>query len=162
MSEHRMPHGRQIEEVAVARMRRDLTRPRWWQTVPGRIAVAGGCVALVSAGVSAVVLLAPRAVDETTAVHCMSDARRNLDGSLPGTMVSIATGNGVVPIEDAIEVCSQVWESGAMNAADPLDPTPAPGTVPDSFTECIAPEGYAVVVPGRIECSALRLHPHQP
>lgn len=162
MSEQRMPHGGQIEEIAVARMHRDLTRPKWWQTIWGRLSIAGGFLVLASSGVSALVLLSPQEITEQSYVHCMEGPHRNSDGTLSGTGMMVANQEGIVPIEDAVEICSRVWESGAMSGNDPLDPSPAPGDVPDSFTVCVAAEGYAVVVPGSSECSALRLHPHHP
>ncbi|MFX6201627.1 hypothetical protein ABTF50_19710, partial [Acinetobacter baumannii] len=52
------------------------------------------------------------------------------------------------------------WAAGSLHEQDPLNPTPAPAEVPDEFTVCVTREGSAAVVPGRIECSVLKLHPY--
>lgn len=158
----RMPRGAEVENLAVTLMHRDLTRPKWWRTAWGRASLAVASLAIVSTAVAAVVLLPARPVDEGTVVRCLSDTQRNADGSLPGVGVSIADQEGVLPIDDAEAVCEEVWRTGALDDADPLDPTPTPGTVPSTFTTCVSAEGFAVVAPGRIECSTLGLHPHQP
>ncbi|MFW1123238.1 hypothetical protein ACEV8Z_24720, partial [Vibrio parahaemolyticus] len=52
-----VPHGAEIEDLLVSRMREDLARPRWWRTVRGRIAIAVGSVAIASTAIAGVVLL---------------------------------------------------------------------------------------------------------
>lgn len=159
----RMPNASTIEDLLVEQMRRDLTKPKWWQTIVGRIAISGGVLALgAMTAIAAVVLLDERAVSEATIVHCLDRDSRNLDGTLPGSAVSLATPDGVVPLGDAISACKAMWASGALSSNDPLEPTPAPGTVPSTFTLCVTDEGAAAVVPGRVECSVLDLHPYSP
>lgn len=155
----RMPHHREVQDLLVERMRRDLARPRWWKTLWGRSAIAGGILAVAGAGVAAVVLLEERPVTETSVVYCLEGPYRNPDGSLSGAGASIATPDGVVSITDAEAVCVQMWEAGAFEENDPLSATPTPGTAPAEFTTCVNDAGEAAVVPGRIECSVLRLHP---
>lgn len=157
----RMPHGADIEELLVEHMHRDMARPQWWRTFKGRVAIAGAGLLVVSSAVAGVVLIESRQVSETVVVHCLETASRNLDGTLSGSAVSIAAPNGVIPIGDAEAVCRQMWESGAITSTDPLDPAPAPGEAPEAFTNCVTTDGAAAVVPGRIECSALGLHPRQ-
>lgn len=160
--DNRMPRGAAIEEMLVAKMRADLTRPRWWQTITGRIAIGGGALLLMgTTAVAGVILLDSRHVDDTSVVHCLDRGSRNLDGSLPGAAMSVASPNGVVPLDDAVAACRMMWESGALESSDPLDPNPTPGVAPSQFTVCVTDTGAAAVVPGRIECSVLKLHPYE-
>lgn len=155
----RMPYHREVQDLLIEQMRRDLSRPRWWMTVWGRFAVAGSIVAVVGAGVAAVVLLEEKSVSETSVVHCLEGPYRNSDGTLSGAAASIATPDGVVAITDAEALCVQMWEGGAFEDRDPLSATPTPASAPTQFTTCVNDEGEAAVVPGVIECSVLRLHP---
>jgi hypothetical protein len=157
-----MPHHKQVQDLLIEQMRRDLTRPVWWKTIWGRLSIAGGVLILAGAGVAGVVLLDDRPVSETAIVQCMEGPFRNADGTLSGAAVSVATPDGVLSIDDAESMCAQVWESGAFSEGDQLSPTPAPGTVPTDFTVCVTDTGEAAVVPGDIECSVLRLHPYDP
>ncbi len=157
-----MPHHFEVQDLLIERMRRDLSRKKWWATIWGRIAICGGALALVGSGVAAVVLLEERPVNETSVVQCMEGPYRNSDGTLSGAAVSIATPDGVVAIEDAEALCAQMWESGAFAETDPLAATPAPAQAPSDFTVCVTDQGEAAVVPERIECSVLKLHPYQP
>lgn len=156
-----MPHRREVQALLVEQMRRDLSRPVWWRSFWGRLAIAGGVLVLAGTGVAAVVLLDQRAVSDTSIVYCLEGPYRNSDGTLSGAAASIATPDGVVPIDDAEAVCVQMWQSGAFAETDPLSTTPAPGLAPSEFTMCVTDEGEAAVVPGRIECSGLRLHPFE-
>lgn len=157
-----MPHRQQVQDLLIEQMRRDLSRPKWWKTVWGRIGIAGGVLAVAGAGVAAVVLLEERPVNETSVVQCLEGPHRNSDGTLSGAAVGIATPDGVVAIEDAEAVCAEMWESGAFGESDPLSASPSPGVAPSEFTVCVTDGGEAAVVPGRIECSVLQLHPYQP
>lgn len=157
----RMPHHREVQDLLIDQMRRDLSRPRWWKTIWGRLAIAGGVLTIAGAGVAAVVLLDERPVSETSVVHCLEGPYRNSDGTLSGAAASVATPDGVVAIEDAEALCIQMWEGGAFEGQDPMSATPTPGVAPAEFTTCVNDEGEAAVVPGIIECSVLRLHPFQ-
>lgn len=154
-----MPRGAAIEDLLVQNMRNDLTRPKWWQTWRGRFAIVGASALVVSTGIAGVSLLQPRPVDDTTIVHCLETAGRNLDGTLSGFAATIISEDGKLDVTDAVGLCEQMWAAGTFTSDDPLNPTPDPGAVPDSFTTCVTDEGSAAVVPGRIECSALGLFP---
>ncbi|WP_159501294.1 hypothetical protein [Microbacterium sp. 18062] len=155
----RMPHGTAIEDALVARMHADLTRLPWYKRWYGRVGIVGAGALVVAGGVAATTLLTAEPVTDSFTVHCLSEASLNPDGSLPGTTVGLASPDGVLPIDDAIDMCTLAWESGAMDRTDPLDPSPAPGVAPDDFTLCITDLGEAAVVPGEVACSSLRLHP---
>ena len=157
-----MPHHKQVQDLLIEQMRRDLTRPVWWKTIWGRLSIAGGIFVLAGAGVAGVVLLDQRPVSDTSIVQCMEGPHRNPDGTLSGAAVSIATPDGVLPIDDAEAVCAQMWESGAFGEGDQLSASPAPASAPTEFTVCVTDDGIAAVVPGQIECSVLRLHPYEP
>ncbi|MFJ2543037.1 hypothetical protein [Microbacterium sp. NPDC087589] len=156
-----MPHRSQVQDLLIEQMRRDLSRPVWWKTLWGRLSIAGSVLVIAGAGVAGVVLLEERPVDDTSIVHCLEGPYRNPDGTLSGAAVSIATPDGVVPIEDAEAVCTQMWESGAFEETDPLSATPGTAVAPSEFTTCVTDTGEAAVVPGRMECSTLRLHPYE-
>ncbi|KQP71393.1 hypothetical protein ASF40_06360 [Microbacterium sp. Leaf288] len=158
----RMPHHDAVQDLLIEKMRSDLSRPKWWQTMWGRLSIAGGALLVAGTAVAGVVLLETRPVSETLVVHCLDSPHRGADGSLPGAAVSIAAPDGVVPIEDAEAVCEQMWLSGSLQEPDALNPTPTPGDAPEEFTTCVTENGEAAVVPGRIECSVLHLHPYQP
>lgn len=161
-SNRRMPRSEQIEGVLVARMRADLTRPKWWHTLRGRMLFAAGTsVVLLGGAVAAVTLLDSRDVTDTAVVHCLDRDSRNLDGSLPGSAVSLAAPEGVVAIDDAIAACKSLWAAGAFSGTDPLEPSPTSVDVPEQFTLCVTDAGAAAVVPGRVECSVLKLHPYE-
>lgn len=157
----RMPHHPEVQDLLIEQMRRDLSRPKWWKTIWGRVAIAAGILSVAGAGVAAVVLLDEKPVSETGVVYCLEGPYRNADGSLSGAAASIATPEGVVAIEDAEALCTQMWEGGAFADNDELSATPSPGTAPSEYTTCVTDEGEAAVVPGTIECSVLRLHPFQ-
>lgn len=157
----RMPHHREVQDLLIEQMRRDLTRPKWWKTVWGRLSIAGAALVLAGTGIAAVVLLDERPVSETSIVHCLEGPYRNPDGTLSGASASVATPDGVIAITDAEALCVQMWEGGAFEDNDPLSATPTPGIAPSEFTTCVTDEGEAAVVPGTVECSVLRLHPFQ-
>lgn len=154
-----MPHRREVQDLLIAQMRRDLTRPKWWKTIWGRLSIAGGVLVVAGAGVAGVVLLEQRPVSDTSIVYCLEGPWRNSDGTLSGAAASVATPDGVVSIVDAEAMCVQMWESGAFADNDQMSATNAPGVAPSEFTTCVTDQGEAAVVPGRIECSTLQLHP---
>ncbi len=142
------------------------TRRRWrpvlFIAIPS-IIVAGGLTA------GAFALLRP--VSDQNSVHCFSRAEVDIFGRYPGASVALAApnGGGPVSIEDAIEMCSQVWRDGLLSPTDPIVRPPGNGTkpyynenhdspVPDPLTVCVMGDGTAAVVPGGPEvCSVLRL-----
>jgi len=159
----RMPHSADIEKLLVDHAQRRLSKRKWWQTTWGRVTIGGGALTLVAATtVAGVVLLDSQPVSDTATVHCLENVSRNLDGPLSGAAVSLAAPDGVLPIDDAVAICEQMWASGRFTSDDPLNPSPAPDAVPESFTTCVTENGEAAVVPGRAECSVLKLHPYRP
>lgn len=158
----RIPHSREIEELLIRNMRADLARGGWWTRWWGRLAIAAGVVVLTGVGIAAVVILSREPVTETQVVHCMEGAFRTPGGDLSGSAASIATPEGVLDINDATALCTAMWEAGAFEPGEPLAPTRPKGTAPTTFTPCVTDEGMAAIVPGEIDCSALRLHPYQP
>lgn len=160
----RPPHSDEIRQLVLEQIEHDLAHPRrrWWQTLWGRVAIVAGAMLIVSPAVAAVILLQPKPVTDTTIVHCLYSDQRAPDGSLPGLSVGIATPTGQLDINDAISTCKEAWASGGMTSTDKLSPTQPPGAVPVSFTECVNDRGEAVIVPARVECSGLKLHPYHP
>ncbi len=159
----RMPRGGAIEDALVAQMHRDLTRRPWYKRWQWRLGMVGVGALVVGAGTFAgTTLLTHEEVTDTSWVQCLSEAQLNPDGSLPAHAATVASPDGMIPIDDAKALCAQMWEAGVMTSADPLDASPSPGVVPSEFTVCVGDDGEAVVAPGRIACSTLRLHPYQP
>ena len=116
-----MPHHREVQNLLIEQMRGDLSRPRWWKTLWGRLTIAGGLLAIAGSGIAAVVLLNEAPVSETGIVYCLEGPYRNADGTLSGAAASVATPDGVVAIEDAEALCTQMWEAGAFAGNDELD-----------------------------------------
>ncbi len=156
----RMPRSSDIENLLVEQMRSDIARPRWWMTARGRIAIAGGALAVAGASVAAVSFLQPEPITDTVIVHCLERAQLNPDGSLPGAAVSLAAPEGVLPLRDAESVCRQMWASGSFQA-DALDASPSPGRVPETFTTCVTDSGAAAVLPGAASCSSVGMAPYR-
>lgn len=159
----RMPHGASIEDALISRMRADLSRQPWYSRWFGKLMIFGGAgLILAGGGIAAVRLLSPEPVTDSFVVHCLSEADVHADGSFPGAAANVASPDGILPVDDAVALCKQMWEAGALGSADPLDANPEPGRAPEEFTTCVTATGEAAIVPGRIECSVLRLHPYQP
>lgn len=161
MTEHRtMPHSAAIEDVIVNAMRADLTRPKWWATMWGRVTIIGSLVGFAGLAIAGVVILDRAPVTQELVVHCFATPAINPDGTYQGTAVAISSGTGSMRIDDAIRVCSDVWASGAMSTdKDPLSATDASAEVPASLTTCVMADGSAAVIPGSVTCSSLKLHP---
>lgn len=160
MTEQRgMPHSALIEDVVVGQMREDLTRPKWWATMWGRISIAGSVVAIIGVAAAGMIALNQAPVTQQLIVHCFATPTIN-SGGYDGTAVAISDGGQSVPINDALRVCRDVWASGALAPGkDPLSAEQTTAAVPESFTACVMADGSAAVIPGRIACSELHLHP---
>lgn len=150
-----------IETLLVSHVRKDLVRSashrRW------RITAAIGIPALLVAGAltAGVILLADAPISDSSYVNCFSRAEIYPDGTYPGSSTMIAGSTGSqIPIQDAIDACSALWEQGVFQLGfDPTHPS-APGTfpVPDPLTVCVMSDGSAAVIPGgRSVCASLGL-----
>ncbi|MFE6965741.1 hypothetical protein ACFVAJ_11540 [Agromyces sp. NPDC057679] len=117
-----------------------------------------GVLAVGVAATAGTMLLAPEPVTESAYVLCMSEASRNSDGSYPGSGAMVAEGSGLPT--DPIELCTLMWESGALEPGyDPVAPENPPGRVPRDLQVCVMSDGAAAVVPSSNEsiCAALGL-----
>jgi hypothetical protein len=114
-----------------------------------RVAVWGsvGVVGAVALTTGAAVLLGSAPVTNDTIVHCLSSTTRDADGVYPGSSATIADGSGPGRVDDALSLCSQMWEQGVLSpTVDPIAPTHAPGLVPP-LQVCVMRDGSAAVVP---------------
>jgi hypothetical protein len=114
-----------------------------------RLALWGGAgligTAVLSTGAAFLFGSAP--VTDTTIVHCLSSTTRTADGTYPGSAATIADGNGPGRVDDALALCAQMWQQGALSPnADPTAPTRSPGQVPP-LQVCVMRDGTAAVVP---------------
>lgn len=161
MTEHRtMPRSAAIEDLVVNAMRTDLTRPKWWATLWGRVTIIGSLIAFAGFAVAGIAIFDRAPVTQDLVVHCFATPAINPDGTYRGTAVAISNGTGSMSIDDAVSVCSDVWASGAMSTDnDPLSPANVTGEVPATFTTCVMSDGTAAVIPGSVTCSRLKLHP---
>ncbi len=100
---------------------------------------------------------------DKTIVHCLSSAIRGPNGTYPGSSATIADGAGPGRVDDAIALCSQMWQQGVLSGTvDPTAPTQTPGniTVPP-LQVCVMRDGTAAVVPSENPsvCQSLGLAP---
>lgn len=136
------------------RLRR--ARRRWLGGSVAGLLVIGG----VATGAS--VVLNAAQVSNTSLVRCLSSTTPNSDGSYPGSSATISDGSGAGRVNDALDLCTQMWREGVLNdGSDPTAATHAPGTVPDALQVCVVRDGSAAVVPAPSPgiCAALGMAP---
>lgn len=129
---------RQEPERRVARKRR-----AWWIAGGITLAVAG-----VGATAGGIVLEAQRA-SNAQYVFCLKSEARGADGSFPGAVgATLASSDGRGRVDDAVELCSQMWLDGFFETEyDPLANSNPAGRVPEHFEVCVMADGATAVVP---------------
>lgn len=132
-----------LERLEESRERKARWRRNRW------FAWGGVGVLVVGIGATAAgVVLQAQTVSNEQIVHCLLSDERAADGSYPGTMGSLASADGEARAIEAVEVCTMMWEQGAMEPGfDPRSTTNAPGQVPEAFVVCVMPDGSAAAVP---------------
>lgn len=132
-----------LEHVAESREAKVRKHRRKW------FVWSGVCLLTVGLGSTAAgIVLQTQSVSNEHIVHCLSSEKRAADGSYPGPMASIASSDQKGRADDAVQVCSMMWEQGALDPGfDPTSTTNAPGRLPDAFVVCVMPDGSAAVVP---------------
>jgi hypothetical protein len=137
-----------IRKILAERVR---SEPRVQRHRRRRVAIWSGAglatVAALTTG--AAIILGEAPVTDKTIVHCLSSTTVGADGSYPGSSATIANGDGPGRVEDALDLCTQMWEQGVLSASvDPTAPTQDPGdvTVP-ALQVCVMRDGTAAVVP---------------
>ncbi|WP_127794721.1 hypothetical protein [Agromyces sp. LHK192] len=133
-----------LEEIRQEPTRHSVRRRRnWW--IAGGIAFA---VAGVGATAGGIVLEAQRA-SNAKYVFCLKSDTRAADGSYPGAVGgTIASDDGRGRVENAVELCSQMWVDGLFEPDyDPVATSNPPGRVPAQLEVCVMPDGAAAVVP---------------
>lgn len=146
-----------VDQVRSAPEVKAVRRRRNWLIWSGAGLLAIG----VGATAGAVVLQAAQ-VSNRQIVHCLSSDQRAADGSYPGSQASLASTDEQGRVDDAVELCTLMWEQGVFE--DGFDATSAsnpPGEVPPAFQLCVMPDGSAAVVPSDqpAVCSRLGLAP---
>lgn len=134
-----------------ARMRR-----RRWFTWGGV-----GILTLGIAATAGAIAVDSLKVSNETIVHCLRSDERAADGSYPSASASIADASGEGRVDDAIDLCTQMWAAGVFEPGyDPTSLDNPPAVVPD-FQVCVMPDGSAAVVPSsnRTICQAIGLAP---
>ncbi len=124
-----------------------------------------GVLALGAAVTAGAVMLQPAEVSTQEIVFCLSAAERNADGSYPGSGATIASSDGQGRVDDAMELCTMMWEQGVFEVSfDPTAATNPPGRVPEELQACVMPDGSAAIVPSANEsvCQAIGLAPLAP
>lgn len=138
---------------------------RAWIIIPSAalaLGLTGGAVALLQAPVT-----------EKSHVLCFARAERTGTSFAGGTVTVLRETKGVplqappvVPIDDAVAVCSDMWKQHALDASIP-NGSPGPGQedptfshpVPNPLTVCVW-DGVAAVIPGGpAVCAKLGLAP---
>lgn len=146
-----------LEQLPATRERKARWRRNRW------FAWGGVGVLVVGLGATAAgVVLQSQVVSNDEIIHCLTSDSRAADGSYPGAMASVAHDNAAERAANAIEVCTMMWEQGALEPGfDPTSLTNAPGVVPEAFILCVMSDGSAAVVPSSEPaiCSRLGLAP---
>ena len=142
---------RDAPEVKAARRRRN------WMIWSG-----AGVLAIGLGATAGAVVLQSTQVSNRQIVHCLSSDQRAADGSYPGSQASLASTDEQGRVDDAVELCTLMWEQGVFeDGFDPTSTTNPPGEVPPAFQLCVMPDGSAAVVPSDepAVCSRLGLAP---
>lgn len=99
------------------------------RTLKVRVLVWGG-IGLLAAGATATgasVLLDAARVNDKTIVHCLSSTTRGANGEYDGSSATIAEEFGPGRVDDAIALCTQMWEQGVLGSnVDPTAPARDP------------------------------------
>lgn len=133
-----------LHEIRQEPSRRGARKRRiWW--IAGGISLA---VAGVGATAGGIVLEAQRA-SNAQYVFCLESETRAADGSFPGAVgATLASTDGHGRVDDAVELCSQMWLEGFFEPDyDPLATSNPGGHVPEHFEVCVMADGAAAVVP---------------
>ena len=143
-----------IQGEPAARRHRVRSRVLAWGTV--------GVVAIAAATAGATFIHGPAPVTNSTLVHCLAIADQSALGTNQDVESTAATTRqGAPKVTDYVTTCAQNWVEGVFNSL-PASAVAAhsPGKAPVNLTVCIAPDGSAVVVPGRSNvCDAIGFAP---
>ncbi|MFE6965648.1 hypothetical protein ACFVAJ_11055 [Agromyces sp. NPDC057679] len=121
-----------------------------------------GGIAVLAVGLGAattVMWLQSQVLPNDHVIHCLR-SEALADDSAPDAMAYISFDDDAGRVERAIEVCTLMWEQGALEAGfDPTSLTNAPGVVPEAFVLCRMVDQSTAVVPSREPsiCSRLGL-----
>lgn len=149
--------GLVLAQLEESRERKALWRRRRW--------FAWGGIGILAIGIGATaagIVLQSQTVSNDELVRCLRTDERAPDGSYPGAMASISYDNAAERAVSAGEICTMMWEQGALEPGfDPRSLTNAPGVVPEAFVVCVMQDGTAAVVPSSEPaiCSRLGLAP---
>ena len=145
---------RQEPERREARKRRN-----WW--IAGAITLAIAGVGTTAGGI----VLEAQRTSNSQYVFCLATDTRGADGSFPRAGgASLASSDGRGRVDDAIELCSQMWLDGFFeHGYDPIATDNPAGRVPDHFEICVMKDGAAAVVPSNLTtvCNRLGMAPIQ-
>ncbi|MFF2387904.1 hypothetical protein [Agromyces sp. NPDC058104] len=121
---------------------------------------AWGGVGLVVAGlgtVTTVVWLQSQLVSNDQIIHCFRTEALP-DGDRPDAMAYITFADEAERSEHAVEVCTMMWEQGALAPGfDPTSLTNPTGVAPESFVLCRMGDGSTAVVPSSAPAICSRL-----
>lgn len=102
-------------------------------------------------------------VTDISIVHCLSSIVPAADGTYPGSSATIADGTGPGRVDDALDLCRQMWQQGILSGpVDPIAPTHSPTNVEvPSLQVCVMRDGTAAVVPSdnSATCQSLGMAP---
>lgn len=124
-----------------------------------RIVVGSLAGMLLVGGVAtgATLVLNASQVSNMTLVQCLSSTDAKSDGTYPGSSATVENRGGPGRVTDALALCTQMWEEGALNDdSDPTAPTHAPAVAPP-LQVCVLRDGSAAVVPSTSESICLSL-----
>lgn len=120
-----------------------------------------GAFLITGTATAGFILLRPEPITDKSIVLCMNTDSRDANDALPGSSATLAKDFGPGEVDDAVDLCSQMWAAGVLSTE------PDPTVVPTGRAEeevpplvvCVDGGGAAVVVPSENPdvCTSLRL-----
>jgi hypothetical protein len=144
-----VPEARPIPEAeaqAILRaLREEMTRKPWWRR--RAVVFSFGLAAAVATAGGTATYVAFREPTDRSVVTCYAEASTAADTRSIDAALAEANGDGPAEVENALQLCGQVWRDGLL-AGDPGDPPVFGSTQAPDLVACTLPDGSLGVFPG--------------